>query len=249
MWECCICFENNIEAESFAKKISSFIRSREGIVVSVYSLSLTKVLFAVSESVREETYFFIKEKLAESILSYYKKNYIYNKLDFDINTSTNMKVFLQALVCFDSDVDKQIITENINFKDNFCIDGFIRFRLKFLKKKWNELVTLANDNTMYLLSEDSFVEFTKFLISNLEHRCYAVNVFSKNNCYLLCDLEGKQINDFLIDKNIAYDDNHLITSLIALNPEKIILHCNPFIKDQLLKTLYNYFMDRIELCK
>lgn len=249
MWECCICFENNKEAENFVKSISSFVRVREGLIVSVYSLSFTKVLFAVPEQKKEECYYYVKEKIAESILSNYKKYYITSKLDFDMKASANMNVFLQTLICFDSDMEKKILCEDIDFKDTFCVDSYVRFRIKFLKKKWNELVELANDNIMYLLSEDSFVEFIKFLISNLEHRCYAVNVFSKKNCYLLCDLEGKQINDFLLEKNIAYDDNHLLASLIALNPEKIILHCNSFMKDALLKTLYNYFMDRIELCK
>ena len=249
MWECCICFENSSEADSFVKSISSFVRNRDGIIVNVYSMSFTKVLFAVPEPNQEECYFYVKEKLAESILSHYKKKYIMSKLDFDINASANMNVFIQTLTCFDSDMEKKILCENIDFKDTFCIDSYVRFRMKYLKQKWNELATLANDNIMYLISEDSFVEFIKFLISNLEHRCYAVNVFSKKNCYLLCDLEGKQINDFLLEKNIAYDDNHLLTSLIALNPEKIILHCNPFLKDALLKTLYSYFMDRIELCK
>ena len=89
----------------------------------------------------------------------------------------------------------------------------------------------------------------KFLISNLEYRCYAVNVFPKNNCYLLCDTQGNCINDFLIDKNIIYDDNNLLTSLIALNPEKIIFHCNSNVRDNIINSLFQYFSNRIVICK
>lgn len=249
MWEFSICFYDENIAQSFAKSISSYIRDRSGIVILVYPVHFTSVLIALPNDYKAEGNIFIKEKLAEIILSNYKKDYILSKLDFEFSQSIAMKVFLQTLVCFDSELDKQVITDNINIKDNFCIDSFVNFRLQFLKKKWNELVSLANENAMYLISEDSFLEFTKFLISNLDHRCYAVNVFSKKNCYFLCDMEGKQINDFLIDKPIAYDDGKLLTSLIALNPEKIILHCNPFLKEHLLKTLFNYFNDRIEVCK
>lgn len=249
MWECSILFENSFDAESFIKTISPYIKKHSGVVISVYFMSLTKVLLALPESEKSEAYGYIKEKLAESILLSFKKRYILSRLDFDANLSTNMMVFIQTLICFDSDTDKKIICEKISFKNSFCIDSFARFRLGSLLEKWNDLVSLANENIMYLLSEDSFNEFIKFLISNLEHRCYAVNVFSKNNCYLLCDLEGKRINDFLLDKSIAYDDSKLLTSLIALNPEKIILHANPFLKDKLLKKLYNFFMDRIELSK
>ena len=102
---------------------------------------------------------------------------------------------------------------------------------------------------MYLLSRDSFLELIKFLISNLENRQYVVNIFSKENCYLLCDVEGNSIKDFLLEKNIIYDDSSLLTSLVALNPQKIIIHCNSFIKDRLLKNLYEIFSNRIEIKK
>ena len=121
--------------------------------------------------------------------------------------------------------------------------------LKFLKKKWEELVSLANENVMYFLSEDSLLELIKFLISNLEHRCYAVNVFSKSDCYFLCDLQGKRIDDFMLEKQGIYEDGNLLTILVALNPEKIIVHCNKFVKDKLLRNLFSLFPNRIEICK
>ena len=249
MWEYSLCFDNEKDSENFVDKIRPFIKETKGVVISIFLQDAYKVLVAVPIEKREQAMSLLKENLAEMILINYKKEYIMSKLNFEVDHSVNMRVFLQTLICFDSDVDKQIIVESLNFDKSIYLNSFINFRLKFLKNKWDELVTLANDNIMYLLSEDSFVELIKFLISNLEYRCYAVNIFSKQNCYLLCDMEGKVINDFLLDKNIVYDDNKLLTSLIALNPEKIIIHCNSFLKENLLKNLYNVFANRIEICK
>ncbi len=249
MWEYSLCFDNEKDSENFVDKIRPFIKETKGVVISIFLQDAYKVLVAVPIEKREQAMSLLKENLAEMILINYKKEYIMSKLNFEVDHSVNMRVFLQTLICFDSDVDKQIIVESLNFDKSIYLNSFINFRLKFLKNKWDELVTLANDNIMYLLSEDSFVELIKFLISNLEYRCYAVNIFSKQNCYLLCDMEGKVINDFLLDKNIVYDDNKLLTSLIALNPEKIIIHCNSFLKENLLKNLYNFFSNRIEICK
>ncbi len=249
MWEYCICFESDIEAKVFVDKIFNYVKSNKGIVVNISSCGFYKVLVAVPVEKKKFVTIYLCERLAEVILTVYKKNYIKNGLNFEQPQTTNMNIFLQALYCFDSDIDKQIILERIKLKDKLYLGSFIDFRLKFLKCKWDELVTLANDNIMYLLSDDSFIELIKFLISNLDHRVYAVNIFSKENCYLLCDLEGKVINDFLLDRNIVYDDGKLLTSLIALNPEKIILHCNSFLKDNLIKNLYNLFSNRIEICK
>lgn len=249
MWEYSLCFDNEIDSENFIDKIRPFIKKTKGVVVSIFLQDTHKVLVAVPIEKKEQAMSLLKENLAEMILTNFKKEYIMSKLNFEVDHSVNMRVFLQTLICFDSDVDKQIIMESLNFDKSIYLNSFINFRLKFLKNKWDELVTLANDNIMYLLSEDSFVELIKFLISNLDYRCYAVNIFSKQNCYLLCDMEGKVINDFLLDKNIVYDDNKLLTSLIALNPEKIIIHCNSFLKENLLKNLYNFFSNRIEICK
>ncbi len=249
MWEYCLCFDSENESKIFVDKIKPFIKNIKGVVVSIFLQETYKVLVAVPRDKMERTTSFLKENLAEMILTIYKKDYILSRLSFEIDSSVNMHIFLQTLVCFDSEMDKQIIMESLNFEKSIYFGSFINFRLKFLKTKWDELVTLANDNIMYLLSEDSFVELIKFLISNLDYRCYAVNIFTKKDCYLLCDMEGKVIKDFLLDKNIVYDDNKLLTSLIALNPEKIIIHCDSFLKENLLKNLYNFFSNRIEICK
>lgn len=249
MWEFCIAFDDEAQAQNFRKSISNDIKQLQGVATVLVSVTFAKVLIAVPNEVKTKAKDFLVEKIAESILVNYKKRYILSRLNFDLTQSISMQVFLKALVVFDSDTDKEIIIERLDLKNDIVVKSFVDFRLTFLKRKWDELVSLANDNAMYLVSEDSFGELIKFLISNLEYRCYAVNVFSKKNCYLLCDTQGNVINDFLIEKNIVYDDNMLITSLIALNPEKIIVHCNSFVKDKLLKTLYEYFSNRLEVCK
>ncbi len=249
MWEYCFYFDSDFDANVFEKKIAEHVQALGGLVANLFSQEYFKVLVAVPFEKRREVTKFFKIKLAETILIGYKKDYIMQNFDFDKIKTENMPVFLQALICFDSEIDKQIILERLNFRSVFYLTSFISFKLKFLKKKWDELVSLANDNMIYLLNEDSCVELIKFLISNLEHRYYAVNIFSKDDCYLLCDMQGKVIEDFLIDKHIIYDDSNLITSLIALNPEKIIVHCNKFSKDKLLKNLFNFFPTQIEICK
>lgn len=249
MWEFCFYFDYNFDANVFEKKISSFVQNMSGVMAIIFSQSYYKVLVAIPfEKKREATKFF-KEKLSETILIGFKKEYILKNLSFERINTENLSVFFQALICFDSEIDKQIILERLNFKNDFYLTSFISFKLKFLKNKWNELISLANDNMIYLLNEDSCMELIKFLISNLEHRYYAVNIFLKDDCYLLCDMQGKVIEDFLIEKHIVYDDKNLINSLVALNPEKIIVHCNKILKDKLIKNLFNYFPTQIEICK
>lgn len=249
MWEYIITFEDSSSANAFKNSINEIIKKNNGVITTLNQFNFTKVLIAVPIIERFKLHNTIREKIAENILLSYKKNFILSRLNFDINQNLNMQVFLKALVVFDSDTDKEIIMERMKFDSNLVVNSFINFRLSFLKRKWEELVDLANDNSMYLLNNDTFHELIKFLISNLEYRYHTINIFSKPDCYLLYDTRGQVINDFLVDKHIAYDDNILLTNLVALNPEKIVIHCNNFVKDKLLKTLYEYFSNRIHVCK
>ncbi len=249
MWEFCICFDSLKMAEYFANKVNLVIKSCKGISACVSMNGRSNVLVAVPKEKTEFAKAFVKEKIAECILFFYKKDFIVSNLNFEKPNTPYMNVFLQTLVCFDGETDKHFIEQCLDFDERIFVDAVVAFRLKFLKKKWEELVNLANENVMYLLSEDSFLEFIKFLISNLEHRCYAVNVFSKGDCYFLCDLQGKKIEDFMLEKQRIYEDCSLLTTLVALNPEKIIVHCNKFVKDKLLRNLLSLFPNRIEICK
>ncbi|MBQ3047409.1 MAG: hypothetical protein IJD48_00135 [Clostridia bacterium] len=249
MWEFCVAFDNKTEAIAFKNAIYSTIKIYGGLTTILSTKGYFKVLIATPTQFLNRIKSYLKEKIAESILLNYKKNYILKNLNFCISTNINMQVFLKAIIVFDSDTDKDIIVQKLNFKSCLMVKSFIDFQLKFLKKKWQELVDLANDNAMYLVSEDTFNELIKFIISNLEYRYYIVNIFSKKDCYMLCDTKGEVISDFLIEKSIVYDDSNLLTTLIALNPEKIVIHCNNNVKDKTINALFQYFSNRLEICK
>lgn len=189
MWEFCFYFDNNVDANVFEKKILFFVQNYGGVVATVFSQGLYKLLVAIPFENRKEAIKFFKEKLAEIVLIGYKKDYILKSLNLEKIRTENISVFVQALICFDSEIDKKIILDRLTLKNDFYLNSFILFKLKVLKDKWQELISLANDNMIYLLNEDSCLELIKFLISNLEHRYYAVNIFLKDDCYLLCDMQ------------------------------------------------------------
>ena len=167
MWEYCISFEEDKSANYFKNKTYKIIKEHDGIITILKSDNYFKVLIAVPIIERFKVHNIIREKIAETILVNYKKEYILSKLDFDITKAVDMQIFLKALVVFDSETDKAIIYERLKFDSNLVVNSFINFKLFFLKRKWKELIYLANDNYIYLLNKDSFFELIKFLISNL----------------------------------------------------------------------------------
>lgn len=249
MWEYVISFDDDVSSQYFKCEIENIIKKYNGIVTILNSNTYSKVLIAIPIIERFKFHNILREKIAETILVKFKSKYILSKLEFDLTPTEDMQIFLKALVVFDTDIDKEIIMERLKFDSNLVVSSFVNFKLSFLKRKWQELISLANDNSMYLLSKDSFLELIKFLISNLEHRYYVVNVFLKQNCYFLCDTKGNKISDYLLKESIVYDDNNLLVSLVSLNPEKIILHCNNLVKDKILNSIYTLFSNRVEIRK
>ncbi|MBR2433686.1 MAG: hypothetical protein IKB21_03700, partial [Clostridia bacterium] len=76
--------------------------------------------------------------------------------------------FKKALISFDRETDRFLINKFLSFGQNLELESFFHFRLRALQEKWTELVGIANENSTYLLGEDSFVELLKFLVDNIE---------------------------------------------------------------------------------
>ena len=138
MWEVSICFESPKMAEYFASKINLVIKSCKGISACITLNGQNCVLVAVPKDKEEFAREFVKQKIAECILFFYKKDYIVSKLNFEKPKTTYMNVFLQTLVCFDGEADKHFIEQCLDFDDRIFVDAVVAFKLKFLKKKWEE---------------------------------------------------------------------------------------------------------------
>ena len=114
--------------------------------------------------------------VAEIILNIYKPIYLEKSFDFYVQKDLLYFSFVKALCMFDYELDKQLISQKLLKYDKLNIQSFFDFCMKKLKDKWKELVMLANDNYLYLLSGGNFFELVKFLISNLNSKYLSVEV-------------------------------------------------------------------------
>lgn len=201
-------------------------------------------------SVKDEHKKMVKKKviglIADMILQVYKSEYLTSNFKFRTTNDINMQAFIKALVVFDWDIDKQIIIRMLMDMDCVVVDAFVCFKLGILKTKWDDLVSLANDNIAYLMSTDTFIELLKYLISNLDFRTNEVNVFCVNRTYTLKDNKGLPIKEGHGDIKDC-SDAFLITSLISLSPQKIKVHIDNF-DGNVINLLFNLFNDRIVIC-
>ena len=210
------------------------------------------VVIACDDLERPRVSFSICDVISDIISTFYKLEFIENNLALPISNQVNLSAFKKALIAFDRETDKYIITRSLKVEHTIYLDEFFQFRLNHLRNKWMEIIKLANDNASYLLCNDTFIDLLKFLIDNIEISRGTVNVVKKAGKFVLCDEDFNEIDQSSnplceLDERAKEDEVGLISSLIALSPKKIVVYCNPFENSPALTLISQIFESRISI--
>ena len=249
MWEYSIVFSRNkLElAKKINNEIQSFVKNKNGISTLLITKFNISVLVAVPDGQGEVLDLFIKDKIISLYVNEYKLNYLLENFNFEVTNNISMKAFIKALLMFDVETDRRIVKQKLLGFNSIVIDSFFNFRLQVLKNRWNDLVNLANDNIMYLMSRDTIIELLKFLISNLEFNCEMVKIKQNGENFILYNEKGELIKDETCRD--VLDNDSLITTLIYLNPKRIRLDETYNIRNGTINLICELFNNRVETFK
>ena len=135
-----------------------------------------------------------------------------------------------------AETDRFIIKKNLILENSLYLESFYRFRLKSLLDKWEELVSLSNENKEYLISKESFIDLLKFLVDNLDICEEEISIVKEKEGYRIYAEENSLAND-LISEEI------MVSSVIDLSPQKINLYFSETTNE--IKLLERIFEERI----
>ena len=110
----------------------------------------------------------VSDKVAEIISIKYKYDYFKKTLSIGGLKSEEKEILFTSLIAADLDDDKKYSFDRIKVYRNIAIDGIYNFRLKPLKKKWEEVVACIP--TCFLNSQ--LKEFIAYLLENKKKRVY-----------------------------------------------------------------------------
>ena len=108
----------------------------------------------------------IDELLSQIFVFGFKHDYLKSRL-YIYKENLLTKTLLSTMTIFDSDNDKKMIKKEFFDQQVGALDGFFNFRLKNVKEKWDEIINLANENSIVLSDESVCGEFLAFLIEAL----------------------------------------------------------------------------------
>jgi hypothetical protein len=240
-------------ARSVHKDLKKNTKELNVIITSYSEGEKIYIVLACEEIEKARMNFYISDAISDAISTFYKLEFIEKNLNLPINDEISLNAFKKALIAFDRDTDKYIISRNLRLEKSIYIDSFYQFRLKQLRNKWMELIKLANENASYLLCNDTFIDLLKFLIENIEISSGLVNVIKSDDGYKLCDEQFNEIdseNETLCHLNVENDNGNeigIITSLIALSPKKINVYCNEYENSPTLTLISQIFENRVSI--
>lgn len=247
MWEISVIFEKeNANAAKFLyKEIKKSFFYYNNVVTLLSEDDKVKIVLACEEVERRRTCFFLVDAISETICTYFKYKFIDENLKVAMQNKVNLQAFKKALVSFDRETDKYIVSKTLDLNDNLMIESFFNFKLRKLKDKWLELVALANDNATYLVCNDTFIELLRFLVENLEIAYDEINVVKENGRFKICDQNFNDIEPLEESKN-EEEDIALVTTLIALCPKKINVYCDRVEDNNAINLIAQIFENRLK---
>jgi hypothetical protein len=243
MWEFSISVDSkNFEASKTIYQTLKSQTAQHGSVVTCYEeFDKIFVLLACPDEEKPFTVSVVERCIIKVICNFYKEKFLTENLRIPTHENMSALAFRKALLSFDKETDFYLISKNLDLQKNFYLDSFYNFKLKQLREKWAELVSLANENGDYLVSSDAFFDLLKFLIDNLEVGEEEISVFESENGYSIQFGRDKQD---VSCKNLSVEG--LVSSLIELCPKRINLFCKNDNKTAVF--LSKIFEERINVC-
>ncbi|MCI5797675.1 MAG: putative sporulation protein YtxC [Firmicutes bacterium] len=229
-------------AKKLYKEIKSTASSFGAVVTSYSENGKIFIVVACDDIEKPRISFFICDAIADIITTDFKLDYINKNLHLPIHNQLNLDALKKALVVFDRETDRYIVTHNLKLNEKFFIESFYDFRLRQLRSKWQELIKLANENANYLLCNDTFIDLLKFLIENIEISTGCINVVKENDSYKICD---ENFNEIEQEQGKENNEAFLITSIINLSPKRINIYCDDTENSSALTLLSQIFVNRV----
>ena len=108
-----------------------------------------------------------------------------------------------------------------------------------MKKRWDEVIALVNDNAQNLICKGLFDELLRFLIQNMDHKTNEAHIIMDGGTVTVC-------NDKLVPfKNDSNAD--VIHMLIDVAPRRVFIHQNANLEKKLVRNIENIFCDCVTI--
>ena len=184
----------------------------------------------------------ILDVVSDVIIGVYKQEYLHQHIAITISNAVAYNAFVQALVVFDRQTDKDIIKKHLVLEDKINIDSFYNFRLDQLKNRWRDIACVVNDSIPLMLKDKSVADLTRYFVDSTNKEAREVHLFVTDKIIRL------KIDDELSDLEFETNEDYLtnvLTEVISISPQKVVLHGKNEKMHELKQVLRSVFVDKV----
>ena len=223
------------------KELSAEIKACGGVITKHNHSGRNYVVIAVPKDKKE----YYKSKILDIIVAVIVNNYKYNLFKDYLGLEDKLlhQLFLNSLIIFDYDLDKEFIKNKIELKNEVCIDSFFFFKLQDLKSKWERTAYIIKQNNI-ALSDESIYEILKKLVQATENKILTCDVYVQKSTIKL-----KSKNFKKLFKNNQSEHLKLLVEILKNNPQKInvLISKECYNASGVIEILQGIFQDKIYL--
>ncbi|MEG1751630.1 MAG: hypothetical protein RR247_01000 [Clostridia bacterium] len=225
MWEFVVRLNSNCcdVADFICKNVKKFANTCGGVATMIEEGNTLAIAMACEDFDKPRFQLYVLDTITEAICTFFKAKFLNENLKIPQSNELHTIALKSALINFDRETDRFLITKSLEIEKNLNLESFFLFKLKSLREKWSELVSIANENGIELASTTTCEGLLKFLVENLEIASGAVLIDCVNNDYKIFDENGNLI-ECTYPKDASVD-GILVSKLITLNPSKITVNC------------------------
>ena len=226
----------------------------------IYSIDNIDNKYECTDVISSKINNIIKEYMIEECYKYLDKSYFY----FEDNESEVIKLNIAEEVNNDiktSLIFKNKIKEYLQDNTSININGFIKFRLKFINAYAQQVVEKCIDNYLIKKEYSNFINILKYFSEEDSEGRESINIIYKNGKLQIYDENMKKLSlisniEFsqeLEPSEIIYDES-IINLIITISPRKIIMHLSKAYDsmDEICRNTVDIvnklFVDRIKFC-
>lgn len=220
MWEYSICVRNiNSQIASYIlSSLKKCVEKTGGVATFYKDKDFCYIVVGTDEKYKEKIQNHVCITITKVICTFFKGDFLNRHLNIPISDKISKIAFKNALINFDKETDFYIISKALSFENNLYLESFYNFKLQKLRSKWEELISLANENRDYFINSDSFFDLLKFLVDNIDINENEIDVVEDDDGYRI--FSGSEDNCFE-----CLDGEGLVSSVIGLSPQKINMYC------------------------
>ncbi|MBO7187170.1 MAG: hypothetical protein J6V68_02075 [Clostridia bacterium] len=224
--------ENSKNLTYIQNNISELLRQSSAVL----NISTDDKRVTLNIDVPNYYYNFVKNEIAgyvcDVLTIFYKYSYIKKRIFTSGLSTKDNEILLTGIISADYETDKKYALNLLGFLDTIAIDGVFNFKLKGLKEKWSEIISVLPQS----FSKEQLKEFIYYLQKDLTEK-----VFIENN--KLFSANFKETNR----STLISDEFDLSKEILLANAGKIVVlsgfenSCDEFLKI--------YYGDKVEFCK